>query len=196
MSTKNKTKHRKWTDEEIAYLKENYGNYLDVTIAKNLNRSITAVKVKAKRLHLHTFKVSNAEYISVYQLAKLLKISNSVIYKWIKKYNDFPVVSKKIYYDSCYLVVFDKVLEWLERHQDVFNAKDIEPFLFGKEPDWLKKKRTSDFNSTPRNSKKSWTKREEDYLLHLLRQGKSVKEISVIMGRSCSGIRSKKNKLE
>ena len=119
-----------------------------------------------------------------------------MVYKWNKKYSDFPAESKKIYHGSCLLIKFDKILAWLEKHQDVFNAKDIEPFALGKEPDWLKKKRTADFNDTPKNSGKLWTEREEDYLLHLLRQGKSVKEISVIMGRSCLAIRHRKNKLD
>ena len=194
MRVKSKSR-RRWTDEEIAYLKENYGNFLDATVAKNLGRSITSVKVKAKRLHLHTFKVSNAEYISVLKLAEILKVSTGLIYTWNEKYTDFPAVSKKIYHSSCLLIQFDKILPWLKKHQDIFNARDIEPFSLGKEPNWLKKKRTSDFNNTPKNKGKPWTKREESYLLHLYRQGKTVEEIAKIMGRSGAGIRKKKNRL-
>lgn len=193
MRVKSKTR-RRWTDEEIAYLKENYGNYLDVTVAKRLGRSIDAVRVKAKRLHLRPFKAANGEYISICQLAEILKVDSHVLYRWNEKYSDFPAVSKKIYHSSCLLIKFDNILPWLKKHQDIFNAKNIEPFSLGKEPDWLKKKRTEDFNVS-NNSGKHWTKREEDYLLHLWRQGKTIEEIAKIMGRSSAGIRNKKKRL-
>lgn len=193
MRVKSKTR-RRWTDEEIRYLKEHYGNDLDITVAKRLGRSIDAVRVKAKRLHLHPFKVANGEYISICQLAEIFKGDPNVIYKWNEKYSDFPAVSKKIYHSSCLLIKFDSILPWLKKHQDIFNAKNIEPFALGKEPDWLKKKRTEDFNKSNNNGKR-WTKREEDYLLHLWRQGKTIEEISKIMGRSCAGIRNKKKRL-
>lgn len=193
MRVKNKTR-RRWTDKEIAYLKENYGNYLDVTVAKRLGRSIDSVRVKAKRLHLHPFKVANGEYISICQLAEILKVDPNVLYRWNEKYSDFPAVSKKIYHSSCLLIKFDSILPWLKKHQDIFSAKNIEPFSLGKEPDWLKKKRAEDFNIS-NNSGKYWTKREEDYLLHLCRQGKTIEEIAKIMGRSSAGIRNKKKRL-
>jgi len=44
--------NRRWTEKEIEYLSSKWGNMPIEKIAKNLNRSVTAVFIKKNRLGL------------------------------------------------------------------------------------------------------------------------------------------------
>lgn len=47
-----KRKHRKWTDNEIQYMRENYGRVSPADVAAKLGRSVSAVHKKAMMLEL------------------------------------------------------------------------------------------------------------------------------------------------
>lgn len=44
-----------WTEEEINYLEEKWGNMPVKAIAKNLSRSVKSVKIKAARIGIGSF---------------------------------------------------------------------------------------------------------------------------------------------
>ena len=88
---------KKWTQDEINYLKEHYGKVSIGKIAKNLNRSIKAVKIKRTRLGLGLF-LENGDYISFRQLALNLGYTDStdrLKKQWIDK-KGLPVIRKRI----------------------------------------------------------------------------------------------------
>lgn len=53
---------RKWTKEDVEYLTEKWGNVSIPSIAKKLNRSVNAVKIKAGRLNLGPM-LENGAYV-------------------------------------------------------------------------------------------------------------------------------------
>ena len=78
--------NRKWTKEDVEYLKEKWGNVSISSIAKKLNRSVNAVKLKAKRLGLGPM-LENGSYVTLNQVAIALTGRNfSSYYKksWIE----------------------------------------------------------------------------------------------------------------
>lgn len=76
---------RRWTKEEIEFLEEKWSYTSVSAIAKKLNRTETAVIIKAKRLKLGSAYTSG-EYINANQIAKLLKIDrHTVTDYWIAK---------------------------------------------------------------------------------------------------------------
>lgn len=64
---------KRWTPEELAYLQDSWGVYSIETIAKNLNRSINAVRLKAQRIGLGD-PTLHFDGITVHQLSKALII--------------------------------------------------------------------------------------------------------------------------
>ena len=50
---------KKWTQEEINFLKNNYNNYTNIIIAEKLGRSVDSVAIKGKELGLSKLKISN-----------------------------------------------------------------------------------------------------------------------------------------
>jgi len=52
MAKRKKRKHRKWTDNEIQYMRENYGRVSPADVAAKLGRSVSAVHKKAMMLEL------------------------------------------------------------------------------------------------------------------------------------------------
>jgi len=67
----------KWTKKEIDYLQEYYGVSSLQTIAKNLNRTLNSVKIKAKRLNLRVKKTFiSKNYYSEQELLKEAKSRN------------------------------------------------------------------------------------------------------------------------
>ena len=55
--------NRNWTKEEIEYLQEHYGQLSYGALAKNLNRSVTAIRIRADRLSLGAF-LECGEYVT------------------------------------------------------------------------------------------------------------------------------------
>lgn len=63
--------NKNWTAEEIEYLSEHFGQSSYGTLAKNLGRSVEAIKIKATKLKLGAF-LQNGEYITFHQLLATL----------------------------------------------------------------------------------------------------------------------------
>ena len=55
---------KKWTKEDVEYLTEKWGNVSIPSLAKKLNRSVNAVKLKAGRLNLRKWSICNIKSIS------------------------------------------------------------------------------------------------------------------------------------
>ena len=76
---RNMGKGRTWTKEEINYLSDKYGQTPIKQIAKNLNRTQSAVRNKITRLKLGKF-LENGDYIVFNQLKIALRYSGSGSY--------------------------------------------------------------------------------------------------------------------
>lgn len=190
---------KKWTAEEIEYLKESWGNKSIATIAKKLNRSESAVLNKKHKLGLGAFLDSNSQgAITLYALLKTIGYSGSCKYKsvsWVEK-RRLKTHRLKCGKQTHLVIYIHEFWKWAEKNQDFLDFSKFEKHALGAEPEWVDKKRVRDrikaknFKTTP------WTKDEDERLLKYLKEYKySWTEISQKLHRSYCAIQRRCGKL-
>lgn len=180
-----------WTQEELNYLMDSWGQVSIATIAKNLNRSKNAVQIKAVRLGLGPF-LDAGEYVT------LNKLMNEVcghyvgktytVKQWIEK--GLPVKTKKVNNCSFKIIYLNDWWDWAEENMTLIDFSKLEPRALGKEPKWLEEKRKADilknrqFKSTP------WTKADDALLIDMLNSYKyTYRELSLRLQRTEGAIK-------
>ena len=92
----------RWTPEDEAYLQDKWGTISIPAIAKNLGRSVNAIKVRAQRLGLGAVLMSG-DYITLNQLLFAVKGTNAggnyTMKSWVKN-RGLPVHTKKVVNNS------------------------------------------------------------------------------------------------
>lgn len=142
-----------WTQEELDYIREVWGDKTVPQIAKHLGRSVTAVKVKTARLGYIGQKWSG-EMMSARKVSELLGVDvHTVCDFWIPKYGLKAKrrqlgVTKK----TTTIIMFEDLLRWLEAHQDLWDSRRVEMYALGMEYDWLKEKRKADAEKPTRKA--------------------------------------------
>lgn len=186
-----------WTQEELDYIREVWGDKTVPQIAKHLGRSITAVKVKTARLG-YTGQKWSGEMMSARKVSELLRIDvHTVCDFWIPKCGLKAKrrqlgVTKK----TTTIIMFEDFLRWLETHQDLWDSRRVEMYALGMEYDWLKEKRRADADKPVRKAQK-WTQQEDDRLIALFRRGgMTYAEIGAELGRPASGVEHRLQRLD
>ena len=179
-----------WKKEEELYLEENWGTISIPTIAKNLGRSVDAIKVRASRLGLGPCLLGG-EYVSFNQLVIALTghISHSYhLISWVEN-RGFPIHTKRVNKNTFRVVYLDEFWEWSEKNKSFIDFSKMEPFALGEEPDWVAEQRHKDYNAFYLQRKTPWTPEEDSQLLYLLKkQQYSYTEISERLHRSVGAI--------
>jgi len=158
---------RKWTDADHEALQDMWGDFSIPTIAKNLNRSINAIKIKAFKLKLGPH-MQSGEYVNMFELLKAIGQEGSYSYLKMRLLRDgLPTVRKKVDKCSFVMVSIDKFWEWTEKNKDKINFAYFEPNMLGAEPDWVKEKRKADYAAT-KYTKLPWSKRDDEKLINML----------------------------
>jgi DNA-binding CsgD family transcriptional regulator len=134
----------RWTQEDLEYLKDNWG-YLSIqTLMNNLNRSELSICEKAHQLGLGRMIDANYETITLSDLSNIMQVHQlTIIYTWgslglnirTKKISDFK---------SYRYVDLEELFSFLEQHQDIWDSRLVERYGLVLEPDWLKEKRKKD----------------------------------------------------
>lgn len=187
---------RVWTKQEILLLEEMWGVRSKKYIAKRLNRTEVAISLKAQRLGLGSF-LESGDYISFNSLIKALGYSESGYLRtsWIKKRN-FPVEKKKVGKRSFLVVTYKDFWRWAKKNQSFLNFDKFPKYALGKEPNWAKEKRKRDITSNIYRRKGQWSKKEDEYLVSLLKQYKwNIREIGHILQRDEDSIKTRIEKL-
>lgn len=181
---------KEWSQSEIEYLSDNYGQFSYGTLSKNLNRSVGAIRNKARRLQLGPF-LQCGEYVTFHQLLVSIGYANSNTYKmtsWIKN-RGFPIHKKKVCNNSFNVVYIKEFWEWAEKNQGLLDFSHFEENILGKEPEWVKKKRKIDYERSRKYRMDPWTKEEDTELKRLVIQQKyTYDQISKMMNRTCGAI--------
>lgn len=186
-----------WTQEELDYIREVWGDKTVPQIAKRLGRSITAVKVKTARLG-YTGQKWSGEMMSARKVSELLGIDvHTVCDIWIPKYG---LKSKRrqlgVTKKATTIIMFEDLLKWLEAHQDLWDSRRVEVYALGMEYDWLKEKRKADAAKPTRKARK-WTQQEDDRLIALFKRGgMTYAEIGAELGRPASGVEHRLQRLD
>ena len=178
--------NRTWTKEEVEYLKEKWGNVSIPILAKKLNRSVNAVKLKAGRLNLGPM-LENGAYVTLNQLAIALIGKNFSSYckkSWIEN-RGMPVHNKKVIKNTFKIVYLDEFWKWAEKNRSFLDFSKMETLTLGKEPEWVNEQRKKDYTSNALQRKDKWTPYEDDKLRYLLKQQKyGYAEVAEILHRS------------
>lgn len=176
-----------WMEEELSYLEDNWGSTSIKGLAKKLNRSVNAIRIKAQRIGLIDQRFA-FEGITVNQLAIALNISYSLLKNWIKIY-DFPAKKKLFCQENRVLVVsYTDFWKWANENKQMIDFSRLEKNMLGPEPAWVIEKRNADFikaRKIKKSSNHAWTKEEDNILKGMLSAYRyTYPEISQRLNRS------------
>ncbi len=177
-----------WTQKELDYIAEVWGEKTIPQIARHLGRSINAVKIKANRLG-YAGQMKYGEMMTARKVSELLGVDvHAVCDYWIPKCG-LKGRKKRIGESGrCTIIKFADLLEWLEANQDKWDSRRVELYGLGMEYDWLKEKRKADALIPVRKAQK-WTPEEDDRLRAMFRRGDmTYAEIGAVLGRSKTAV--------
>ena len=205
----NERKGYKYTKEEIDYIAEKIGVISTEKIAKRLGRSKQAIEKKALEIfgtaHGNTVQgLFNAE-----ELSFLLGTHKGAVSIWIKERGLPAITRKKNLKEKSILsgyrkdvyeygIDLEKFFDWLEVNKNNvkidFNKVDMDS-LYAYAPEWFKEdyKNKNHYNV---GNRIEWSQKETETLLHLFyKEGKTLKEISEVLGRTYMSVSRKKQQL-
>ena len=182
-------KNKIWTKNDYDYLKNNWGYVSVPTIAKKLNRSANAVKIKAGKLKLGAF-LDNSDLITFNQLFFAIygRSQDSCTKEmWIN--NGFPIHKKRNDKCSFDMVDIDEFWKWAEKHSELIDFSQCHENSLGLEPEWVAQKRKYDEIKSINIKTTPWTKSEDELLSQYLKRFKySYKDLEKMLMRSCGAI--------
>lgn len=184
-------KWKKWTEDEINFLKDNWGEMSIKGIAIKLKRSVCSVKVKSYKIGLRNM-LDCGEYITVSQLWNIIKGKECAArdIKRLEKAN-IPIKYQRIVVQKVKIIYIHEFWKWFEKNKHLIDLKNTKKGDFGYEPAWVDEKRFADkraaeYKTTP------WTAAEENRLKDLLKEYKySYREISIKLKRTEGAIKRK-----
>ena len=175
---------RNWTEEQVDYLIELWGYKSIQVISQITGKSIISIRNKARRLGLGPM-ISNNDKLTVSIIADILNIDrNTIINTWKKNglhLKKIHLTQKKSYW----VTTIENLYRFLEYNQDKWDSKNLEPKIFGEEPEWLKLKRKLDFVNI---GNKPLSIDEMKLIGFLIYKNTSLKEISNILKRPVNEI--------
>lgn len=198
---KSKPKQKRWTTEEVNFLKTWYGNKPIPWIASKLDRPDGSVQRKIERMKLPK-TTDAAGKITVYQLAKALNVDNHTVYLWIEK-REMPHEKKIVGYEKEFILINVKWFwNWAKKNQSLINFSKIEKNVLLPEPSWIDEARKSDAATIPKKTQHLWTEEEDKRIWYLFyKRGYTQEKIGEEMNRSrravqkrLSVLRDRKNK--
>lgn len=156
-----------WPKDQVEYLEEKWGTVSLKFMAKQLGKSVNAVKLKAARLGLGRNYFSY-DGITIHQLALAINTDYKILKNWIDKYG-FPA-KKKIFANKKQISVvrYEDFWGWAEQHKHLLNLTRIEPNILGPEPEWVKEKRKADQLKDNKGCR-PWTKEDDRLLISMVK---------------------------
>jgi len=188
-----------WTPEQIEYLTETWGEKPIPSIARDLGKSINAVRLKANRLGLGPH-IHSGEYITLNQLIIALrgrKYHDGDLKSYVIR-RGLPVRRKKIIKHYYRVVYLDDFWVWAEQNRDFIDFSKLERGILGKEPEWIEEQRRADelYALYGGKAKKKWTPEEDALLISMVKSYRyTYQEISARLMRTESAIRRRLYKL-
>lgn len=137
---------RIWTKEEEELLMDLWGTTSIEKIADKLNRTVSSIKNKAFDIGLGSALNNNYDGLRIQEISEIFNISRNIIDGyWLPLGLKFK--TRKLSEKSSYKYVEIKDLfEFLEVNQNIWDSRNLEPGILGKEPNWLLEKRKRDIN--------------------------------------------------
>lgn len=203
---KNHRRGYKYTKEEIDYITERFGTVSTSSIAKKLGRSVRAIEKKAVQI-FGTAKANSVQGLySSEEISIMLGVWKGAVAVWIKE-RGLPATAKpkrlkkenkgSIYCTDTYSIDLKVFFDWLKENKNNvkvdFDKVDMESLPYA--PDWFKEDYKNKNHYNVRN-RVGWSEEDVSKLLYLFYvEGKTLKEIADILGRTYSSVRKKKQYL-
>lgn len=156
---------RNWTKEEVEYMEESWGKSPIPKIAEKLNRSVTAIKLKAYKTGLRRH-IHSGDFITLNQLCRALKINYGYTGNmWIER--GLPVKKKKSLNMKYRIIYIKDFWPWAERNKMLVDFSKVEKYILGPEPEWVYEKRKADIMAK-KYKKTPWEPQDDERLISLL----------------------------
>lgn len=174
---------KRWTTDEIDYLKDKYGVTSDGVIAEHLNKSISAVSCKAQKLSLR--KKDALSYLTVSDFCTYANISRSTVDYWI---SNCELPTRK--FSKYRKINIERFWKWAEQNKGRIDWNDFPYFSMGKEPKWVEIARKNNVART--DKRRRWTSWEIAELKRMLKADKyTYSDISKRINRNHAAIKRK-----
>ena len=172
-----------WTKEEVEYLKKYFEKKSIKQMCKDLKRSRGSIMAKIYNLKL------SKDTVNVVELERQFKLHRSIILKkWIK---ERKLPCKKI--STRWKIRLEDFWKWAEKNQDIIPFYNLEKNILGVEKVWVDKARVE--RKLSLRTCQRWSNLEVSKLKMYVKQGKTKKEIALLLNRSISSIAHKLREL-
>ncbi len=173
---------RKWTDNDLSFLQESLGKKSLSVMAKQLNRSETAVLMKLKKMGLGNTKKATG-LLTTRELANALQVDGKTVHHWIQHHSLEAKSRVTSYKRKFYLIDVHAFWEWAKQNQEKIDFTCIEKNVLPPEPDWVEKARKSNME-TQRKTYNRWTTKEIKLLFKWKKEGADFNKIAEKLNRS------------
>ena len=181
-------KNKKWTYSEIQYMKEVWGSKSIKAIAKKLNRTTNAIKIKAYKLKLKRL-TDYGEYITFNQFVNLINKPSYIRYNKKLINAGFPLKTITIVTKKINVLYMSDFWKWLENNIHLIDLQYTEKGMLGPEPDWVYYKKDADIRAAE-YTQKPWSAAEDKRLINLLSSyNYGYREISIKLKRTEGAIK-------
>ena len=179
---------KRWSNEEIKYLEDNWYHVTTKHIAKKLNRTEVAVSTKAYKIGLSAKML----YYSVYEVSLMLGINKTKIIRNIKS------GKLKAYRDRTrhkrFSIKEEDLKEWMINNQDLWDSRKLTINLFSIKDEWFKAKVENDKKKSIKKGE-FYTEEEDKAIVYMYRHNYSADEIGKHLGRNGKSIRNRLEKI-
>lgn len=190
---------RIWSKNDKDFLRRHWGVVSLWYLSNKLHRSGSAIIEMAHKMRLEPI-YHKSEDLGLMDFVRATGIKRERILDTLVPKYGFPLIKRKNgAKQNYYYVDFEKILDWMEKHQDLYDASIIEEDFFI-EPQWFKEKRRRDRED---NSYLHWTARRKPWqeselseLKQMAKDGKTPREIGEKLGRSQGGVIDKMWKIQ
>lgn len=190
MSKKRENQHKRWTQEDVEYLLDNYGGNVSLkTLAKRLKRSEKALVYKHYDITQTTdLKLASYDFTTSL-LMEGMGVSKTCIYRWIKnkglKYtttSNNPKSPRKYNVTAFY--------KWVREHKELIDFKKCKEGVLLPEPKWFVEEiRKAKLETVNRRDR--WTDNEIKRMMFLHDTGKTKQDIANELNRTYSSVKHK-----
>lgn len=176
-----------WTEDEVAYLEENWGKLSMAVLMKKLNAKKREISDEATRLGLGRW-LDSCEFITLSQFAKAIGVDRGQCERTLMA-KGFPIEFKQFDKVRYKCVDTDAFWKWAETHQEVFSFKNFPKGALGKEPAWVDIKRRANIRNHSKN-RCEWSVSDEALLKSMLKANRyTYSDISERLQRTEAAIK-------
>lgn len=170
-----------WNKQDVLYLRQSKDVVSYDTMAKNLGKTVCAVKSKLIRMYAN----KECDGIKTMELSRILGVSKWHIRNYINKYGLKAKKVKRAGKVYSHIIMVNDFWEWSYNNFNLVKWEKCDTDLLLPIPKWYREKyleyKNQRFNSY---RKETWTKQQIAYLGFYRNQGKTFGEIAEIMGKS------------